>query len=110
MNSALTYLFNLPFSKYANSTQLSIHPIKLFVLLPYSRPNPFNPTGNSGFGAEGLMNLIGLFTSIAPDFHFERKLTWICNDEIALLSRVTATIKNIEGNVGMSPYMMDKLQ
>ena len=56
------------------------------------------------------MNLIGLFTTIAPDFHFERKLTWICNDEIALLSRVTATIKNIEGNVGMSPYMMDKLQ
>ena len=43
------------------------------------------------------MNLIGMFTSIAPDFHFERKLTWLCHDQIALLSRVTATIKNIEG-------------
>ena len=77
------------------------------MFFPYSRPNPFNPTSKSGFGAEGLMNLIGMFTSIAPDFHYERKLTWICNDQIALLSRVTGTIQNIEGNFGTTPTIME---
>ena len=41
--------------------------------------------------------MIGLFSGIVPDFHFERKMTWLCNDHVALLSKVTGTIKNIEG-------------
>ena len=68
--------------------------------MPCSRPNPFDPTSEIGFGIEGQRNLIGLFSGVVPDFHFERKLTWLCNDHVALLSRVTGTITNIEGNVG----------
>ena len=64
---------------------------------PCSRPNPFDPTSEIGFGIEGQRNLIGLFSGIVPDFHFERKLTWLCGDHVALLSKVTGTIKNIEG-------------
>ena len=69
-----------------------------------SRPNPLNPSGNSGPGAEGKMNLVALYAAIIPNMKYERQFTFLCGDKITVVSKFSGTITTDIENFNHLPF------
>ena len=69
-----------------------------------SRPNPLNPSGNSGPGAEGRMNLVASYADIIPNMKYERQFTFLCGDKITVVSKLSGTIPTDIGSFHHLPF------
>jgi len=56
------------------------------------RPNPLNVVEGTGPGIAGLKGLTGLFKTIIPDLIFAPQKTWLHEDKVVVLIKVSGTV------------------